>query len=344
MPVFSYKASDASGKVVTGTLEAVGEKDAAVKLQAMDYIPIRIQAAAGGGSFSLNRSLNISMDISTLFQRVSSKDVMMFTLDLHALLHAGLPVDKALSILINVAEKAKFKTVIAGILKNVQSGNSLSEALAKYPRIFPTLYINMVKAGETGGVLPAVLERLGSFLENSQDLKDYIKSAMVYPLFLVFVGGISIVIMLAFVVPRFAVIFADMGQAMLASTQLLLGISHGLRDYWWLILLVIGAVAYAVRKYVQTPAGRLRTDRAKVAAPVVGNLVKSVEAARFTRTLGTLMHSGVPILQALRLVQEIITNQMIAGELERVYHRVKEGENLSNPCSRRMYSRRWPCR
>ena len=331
MPVFSYKASDASGKVVTGTLEAVGEKDAAVKLQAMDYIPIRIQAAAGGGSFSLNRSLNISMDISTLFQRVSSKDVMMFTLDLHALLHAGLPVDKALSILINVAEKAKFKTVIAGILKNVQSGHSLSEALAKYPRIFPTLYINMVKAGETGGVLPAVLERLGSFLENSQDLKDYIKSAMVYPLFLVFVGGISIVIMLAFVVPRFAVIFADMGQAMPASTQLLLGISHSLRDYWWLILLVIGAVAYAMRKYVQTPVGRLRTDRAKVAAPVVGNLVKSVEAARFTRTLGTLMHSGVPILQALRLVQEIITNQMIAGELERVYHRVKEGENLSNP-------------
>ncbi|MEZ4550111.1 MAG: type II secretion system F family protein [Desulfobacterales bacterium] len=103
-------------------------------------------------------------------------------------------------------------------------------------------------------------------------------------------------------------------------------------------------MAYAMRKYVQTPAGRLRTDRAKVAAPVVGNLVKSVEAARFTRTLGTLMHSGVPILQALRLVQEIITNQMIAGELERVYHRVKEGENLSNPCSRRMYSRRWPCR
>jgi general secretion pathway protein F len=271
------------------------------------------------------------MDVSALLSRVTSKDVMMFTLDLHALLQAGLPVDKALSILINVAEKAKFKTVIKGILTNVQSGNSLSEALAKYPKIFPMLYINMVKAGESGGVLPVVLERLGSFLENSQDLKDYIKSAMVYPLFLVFVGGISIIIMLAFVVPRFAVIFSDMGQAMPASTQMLLAISHGLREYWWLILAVIGGIVFIVKRYVRTPAGRLRTDRVKANAPVVGTLVKSVEAARFTRTLGTLMNSGVPILQALQLVQEIISNQMIAGELERVYHRVKEGDNLSGP-------------
>jgi len=255
----------------------------------------------------------------------------MFTLDLHALLQAGLPVDKALSLLINVAEKEKFKDVISAILKSVQSGNSLSEALATYPKIFPMLYTNMVKAGETGGVLPAVLERLGTFLENSQDLKDYIKSAMVYPLFLVFVGGISIIIMLAFVVPKFAIIFSDLGQAMPFSTQLLLGISHGLRDYWWLIIAVIGTIIYLSKKYVQTPKGRLKTDRMKVNSPVIGTLVKSVEAARFTRTLGTLINSGVPILQALRLVQEIITNQLIAGELETVYHRVKEGDNLSSP-------------
>ena len=328
MPIFSYKASDSAGNVFKGTLEAAEEKEAAAKLSAMNYIPIRIQATARTGKrFQLGGSINIS----SMFERVTTKDVMMFTLDLHALLQAGLPVDKALSLLINVAEKDKFKEVIATILKSVQGGNSLSEALAMYPKVFPVLYSNMVKAGETGGVLPVVLERLGTFLENSQDLKDYIKSAMVYPLFLVFVGGISIIIMLAFVVPKFAIIFSDMGQSMPFSTQLLLSISHGLRDYWWLIIAVIGTIIYLTKKYVQTPAGRLKTDRIKVNSPIIGTLVKSVEAARFTRTLGTLINSGVPILQALRLVQEIITNQLIAGELETVYQRVKEGDNLSGP-------------
>lgn len=332
MPVFSYKATDPSGNVRTGTLEAATEKEAAEKLQAMHVIPIRIQAgAAAGKALSLNRSLNFSINFSGLFQRVTERDVMNFTLDLHALLNAGLPVDKALAILINVAEKEKFKALVGDILKNVQGGNSLSEALGRHPRIFPVLYTNMVKAGEAGGVLPAVLERLGSFLENSQDLKDYITSAMVYPLFLVLVGGVSIIIMLAFVVPKFAIIFADMGQAMPASTQVLLAISHGLRDYWWMILLVLAGGGMLVRKYIQTPAGRLQTDRLKVRGPVTGTIVKSVEAARFTRTLGTLIHSGVPILQALRLVQEIITNRVIANALETVYHRVKEGESLSVP-------------
>ncbi len=334
MPIFSYKASDAAGNVFKGTIEAAEEKEAAAKLSAMNYIPIRIQASARSlkrSRFQLDGSINLNINVSRMFQRVTSKDVMMFTLDLHALLTAGLPVDKALSLLINVAEKEKFKEVVSALLKSVQSGNSLSEALAVYPNIFPMLYINMVKAGETGGVLPLVLERLGTFLENSQDLKDYIKSAMVYPLFLVFVGGISIIIMLAFVVPKFAIIFSDLGQAMPFSTQLLLGISHGLRDFWWLIIAVVGTIVYLSKKYVQTPEGRLKTDRMKVNSPVIGTLVKSVEAARFTRTLGTLINSGVPILQALRLVQEIITNRLIAGELETVYHRVKEGDSLSAP-------------
>jgi len=332
MPIFSYKASDMAGNIFKGTLEAAEEKEAAAKLSAMNYIPIRIQASAQSQNRSQSRfQLNASINVSSMFERVTSKDVMMFTLDLHALLAAGLPMDKALSLLINVAEKEKFKEVVSAILKSVQSGNSLSEALATYPNIFPMLYTNMVKAGESGGVLPVVLERLGSFLENSQDLKDYIKSAMVYPLFLVFVGGISIIIMLAFVVPEFATIFSDLGQSMPFSTQLLLSISHGLRDYWWMIIAGIGGLIYVLKRYVKSPQGRLKTDRIKVNAPVVGTLVKSVEAARFTRTLGTLINSGVPILQALRLVQEIITNQLIAGALETVYRRVKEGENLSTP-------------
>ncbi len=294
----------------------------------MNCIPIRIEASQGElGKFSLGGSFRIP----DLFQRVSQRDVLFFTQDLHALLEAGLAMDKALSILINVAENDKFKEVVAGILKSIEGGNSLSEALANYPKVFSTLYINMTRAGEAGGVLPGVLERLGVFLENAQDLRDYITSAMVYPLFLVFVGGVSIIIMLTFVIPKFSVIFADMGQAMPLSTKMLLGLSNGLRAYWWLIAgFIIGAV-FLIRRYIQTPAGRLKADHLKLKTPVVGKLVKSVEVARFSRTLGTLIKSGVPILMALQLVMEIVANKIIAGSLKIVYDRVKEGDSLSSP-------------
>lgn len=328
MPIFAYKAADAQGKMVKGTLEASNEREVVAKLQAMKCIPIRIDAVHGDlRRFKLKASLNISGWLS----RVTTRDVLFFTQDLSALIDAGLPMDKALNILISVSENEKFKQVVSGILKNIESGNSLSESLSKFPKIFSTLYINMVRAGETGGVLPAVLDRLGVFLENSQDLRDYIKSAMVYPLFLVFVGGVSIIIMLTFVIPKFSVIFSDMGQAMPMSTKILLGMSNGLRDYWWVIAGVIAVLAILIRRYIRTPAGRIKADRMKIKAPVIGKLVKSVEVARFSRTLGTLIHSGVPILMALHLVREIITNQLISGSLKMVYDRVKEGESLSAP-------------
>lgn len=328
MPSFIYKAADSHGKVIKGTMEAAMEKDVVARLHGMNLIPMRV---APSKDDAMGLGLNRSVDLSQLFQRVTSRDVMYFTQDLCALLEAGLPMDKALSILIHVSENDRFRQVATGILRHVESGNSLSDALTEYPKHFSRLYVNMVRAGETGGVLPTVLDRLGVFLENSQDLKDYITSAMVYPMFLVIVGGLSIIIMLTFVLPKFSIIFADMGQAMPASTQILLAISNGLRDYWWVIIGIIAVIFVMVRQYIRTPAGRLRSDRLKFRLPVIGRLVKSVEAARFSRTLGTLIRSGVPILQALTLVREIITNQAIAASLKIVYERVKEGDTLSLP-------------
>jgi len=328
MTTFSYKATDSYGKILKGTLEAADERGAVAKLQGMNCIPIRIERRNGaGGRFSLRGSFHIS----DLFGRVTQRDVLFFTQDLHALLEAGLSMDKALTILIDVAENDKFKEVVAGILKSIEGGSSLSEALASYPKVFSMLYINMTRAGEAGGVLPAVLERLGLFLENSQDLRDYVVSAMVYPLFLVFVGGVSIIIMLTFVIPKFSVIFADMGQAMPLSTKILLGLSNGLRSYWWLIAVFIGAGVILIRRYIQTPSGRLKADRLKLSSPIVGKLVRSIEVARFSRTLGTLIKSGVPILMALQLVREIVTNRIVSGSLQIVYDRVKEGDSLSSP-------------
>jgi general secretion pathway protein F len=258
---------------------------------------------------------------------------MLFTQDLSALLEAGLPVDRALSILIGVAENEKFKEVIREVLKAVQGGSYLSDALSKHPKVFSSFYVNMIRAGEAGGVLDAVLGRLGLFLESSQDLRDYIKSAMVYPIFLILVGGISIIILMTFVIPKFSIIFSDMGQAIPLPTRILLNLSALLRNYWWVILGAMAMLYLALRRYAQSPAGRLWMDERKMRLPVFGELVRKIEVSRFARTLGTLMHSGVPILQALDLVKNIVGNQIIVQSLERVHGRVKEGDRLSKPLS-----------
>ncbi len=329
MPVYAYKAADASGKIVTGSLEAPDEKGAAAGLHDMGCIPIRIrldQGGAGGGLRSL-----LSVDVAGFFQRVSGKDVMLFTQDLATLLQAGLPIDRSLSILINVVESERFKRVVADILKAIQGGSYLSDALAMHPRAFSGFYINMVRAGEAGGVLEAVLERMGIFLESAQELREYIKSALVYPIFLVCVGGISIIILMTFVIPKFSMIFADMGRTVPLATRILLAASDGIRGYWWAMLLVAGGAVAWLRRYARTAEGQLKLDRRKLKTPVVGDFVRKMEVARFARTLGTLVQSGVPILQALLLVKDIIANRVISESLQTVYNRVKEGERLAKP-------------
>ncbi|GBC60187.1 type II secretion system protein GspF [Desulfonema ishimotonii] len=328
MTVFSYKASDFSGKVVKGTLEAGGEKDAVGKLQEMGYIPIRVTASGAKQGIS---DADVSGGLTSLFSRVATKDVMLFTQDLSALLEAGLPIDRALTILLDVIEKDRFRGIVRDILRSVQSGAYLSDAMAQHPNAFSDFYVNMVRAGEAGGVLENVLDRLGIFLETSQELKEYITSALIYPIFLVCVGGASIIILMTFVIPKFSMIFSDLGASIPASTQILLGFSGALRDYWWVFLLTGSGLLLFYRWYAGTPAGRQRIDRYKLRLPVAGDLIRKVEVARFARTLGTLVKSGVPILQALKLVREIIGNTLIAGEMARVYERVKEGDRLSRP-------------
>ena len=330
MPTYIYKATDSSGKIVNGSLEADGEKGVVAELHDMGFIPIRIALSKGSGKAL---DVDISKQISSLLKGVSGKDILAFTQDLSTLLESGLPVDRALSILIEAAEKEKVKEVVGDILKTVQGGGYLSDAMAKHPKVFSTFYVNMVKAGEAGGVLESVLGRLGAFLESSQELKDYIKSALVYPLFLVFVGGASIIILLTFVIPKFSVIFSDMGQEIPFTTRFLLDLSEVLRSYWWVILGGLGAIVFFLRRYFSTRAGRLRLDRNKLSFPVVGGLVRKIEVARFARTLGTLTKSGVPILQALVLVKDIIENRVIAKSMEEVYDKVKEGDKLSKPLS-----------
>ena len=328
MALYSYKATDHAGKLITGTLEAAEERQAVAMLQEMRYIPIRISQAKKS---SLGLDIDLTKSVASFLNRVSTKDVVAFTQDLSTLLEAGVPLDRALAILINVAQNEKFRAIIRDVLKNVQEGSYLSNALAKYPKVFSSFYVSMVKAGEAGGVLDEVLKRLGAFLESTQDFRDYIKSAMVYPIFLVLVGGISIIVLLTFVMPKFSVIFSDMRQAIPLSTRILLALGEALKTYWPIIVGAVGSLYFLIKRYIKTPAGSFKLDRYKLHSPILGELVKKIEVARFARTLGTLEQSGVPILQALNLIRGIIGNQVIAGTIGDVYNRVKKGERLSMP-------------
>jgi len=325
MPEFSYKATDRMGKIVEGLMEAPEEKAVINKLQNLGYIPIKI------GAPSKSRSFSLEIDITAFFKRIYSRDVMTFTQQLSTLVSAGLPLDKSLFIVAELTEKGELQKVVRDVLASIQGGSSFADALVKHPKVFSKLYINMVRAGEAGGVLELVLERLVNFLESSQELKDYITSSMLYPVLLTGVCGIAIVILLTFVIPRFSTMFEEVGKGIPASAQFLMGLSAFIKGYWWVILGVVAGIVVSVKKYLATEQGRLKWDGLKLKLIVVKALVQKIEVARFARTLGTLIKSGVPILSALNIVKETIGNVIIAGSLVGIHEGVKEGEGISKP-------------
>jgi general secretion pathway protein F len=328
MTVFSYKATDQNGKIVTGTQDASDEKGVVAHLQAQGYIPIRITSAAGAPS---QLPLRWQKPIARILRRVSDNDILRFTEDLATLLSAGLTLDRSLHILRDAADKQALKSVLSDVLKAVQKGSYLSEALADHPKEFSQFYLNMIKAGEAGGFLDLILERMSIYMRDIRELKDYMVSAMVYPLFLLCIGGISILILLTYVIPKFAVIFADLGQAIPLSTQLLLGAAAFFRKYFVVILCIFAAVIFVGRRISMTPRGRYRMDSFFRRLPLLGKFIQELETARFARTLGTLIKSGVPILGSLTLVQGVIGNRVIAESLDFIRERVREGDGLSRP-------------
>jgi general secretion pathway protein F len=328
MTQFSYKATDQTGKIVTGTQDASDEKGVVAALQAQGYIPIRITSSAGVSS---RLSLGWEKRIFGVLKKVSEKDVLRFTEDLATLLGSGLPLDRSLQILREASDKKALRSVLSDVLKAVQKGSYLSDALADHPKRFSRFYVNMIKAGEAGGFLDLILKRMSVYLNDIKDLKDYIVSAMIYPLFLLCIGGISILILLTYVIPKFAVIFADLGQAIPLSTQLLLSTAAFFQRYAVLLLAVFAALVFLWRRFSMTPAGRYRIDSFLTTLPVVRGFIQELETARFARTLGTLIKSGVPILGSLTLVQGVIRNRVIAESLDFIRERVREGDALSKP-------------
>ncbi len=319
MSEYSYKATTATGQTVEGTLEGKDEAAVVQNLHQLGYIPIRVLPArrAGEGSRFL----------SFLPQRVGIKSLLIFTQELSTLVSAGLPLDRSLGILRSLTENRRLSDVIGDVLNRIEGGSSLAEALAYHPRIFSKLYINMVKAGESGGFLDTILSRLARYLQSTKETRDYLVTVLIYPLILTLITGASITILITFVIPRFAKIFADMGQTIPLPTQIVLALSHGFREYWWVGLGILVLLYFGVKGYTQDEGRKQKWDAFKLNWIGVGSLIRKIEVARFARTLGTLLESGVPILPALNLVKEISQNLAITQAIAHVHDRLREGKS-----------------
>lgn len=322
MPVFVYRAADQRGKTIAGVMEAADSRAVVERLHREEYYPIEVAPQAE----------RPALWPRLLERGVSTRDLVAFTQQLATLFESGLPLDRSLAVLEELAPTERLRTIVGDLLKSVRSGASLGDALAKHhPRPFSRLYINMVRAGEKGGVLEVTLRRLAEFLEAAQEFRDAVVSALLYPVLLAGTGGAAIVFLLAYVIPRFADIFADLGQAIPLPTQILLTVSTGLATYWWALVLVGLLGALAGRVALGTAEGRLAWDRTKLRLPLVGAVILKAEVARFARTLGTLLRSGVPVLTALAVVREMLGNRLLALAADRLQEGVKQGAGLAAP-------------
>src|SRR3989338_868201 len=264
-------------------------------------------------------------------KRVSTKSLVIFTRQLSTLIAAGLPLVKSLRTLYDQLEPGTLKDIIKNIAGEVESGTNFSEALSRFPRVFPEFYANMIKAGELGGMLEGILKRLSEFLDKNQRLKEKIKSALMYPAFVMLVAVLILIMLMIFVIPTFTNMFAELGGALPLPTKVLIVTSEIIRKIWFLIPLIPVIIVVSYTSLVRNSSRRFVVDRIKLRIPVVGVLIQQVWVARFSRTLGTLLTSGVPILDALQTVKDTIGNEFIARSVLQVRDSIKEGESVSGP-------------
>jgi general secretion pathway protein F len=323
MALFNYKAVRPNGEVLEGEMEAADEAALVGALQLDGLIPIKISMAGKGGL------------LSSLFRKkprqVKPEQILHFTRELATLLEAGMTLDRGLQILIELSDDEQLVRMMESIREKVQSGGTLSDALTAQGKAFSPLYISMIKAGEAGGVLHDVLQRLVDYLESSHELRESVRSALIYPMVLLTVAGLSVIGLLIFVVPQFSQMFEDMGQALPLPTQIVVGLGDMMRNYWWMIMAsVFLFIAFAQHHFTQ-PQVKLRWDKRLLGWPLLGDLIAKVETARLSRTLGILLHNGLPLLMALNLVKDVIGNSTIAQSVENAAESLKRGKGLADP-------------
>ena len=346
MPKFNYVALDARGQESVGLIEASNTNEAVGQLRQAGYFPTSVyEEGKDGGGAKAKKSTAVAKTASkapavakksgakVANKSVKPKILMVFTRQLATLIDAGLPLLRGLTVLEKQERDPVLKATISKLSDAVQGGSTFSEGLAQHPKIFNKLYINMVKAGEVGGVLELVLIRLAEFQEKAQKVKNKVVAAMFYPIIVLFIAVAIMVFLLVFIVPKFEQIFKDMlnGKPLPLLTEYVIEASRAVQTYWWAIAIVVVALVVVYRAFSSTEGGKVTLDKIKLRLPLFGDLVRKSSISRFSRTLGTLVTSGVPILQALNITRETAGNYVVGEAIGKVHDSVKEGESIVQP-------------
>jgi len=320
MPTFSYSARSATGELQAGEIELPTRDEVVTYLRRQRLIPVSVKTKP--------KSANINISFGS---GVKTREIVVFTRQFATMINAGLPLVQSLTILADQSENPKFKVVITQVLNDIQAGQTLADALRHHPKIFTDLYVNMVAAGETGGILDTILNRLAVFLEKNDALARKIKGAMTYPAVVLFVVVAATTILLWKVVPIFATIFTDAGMALPTPTRVVLSISEFLQSYIHLVILGIVGVVFAIRQYYKTSSGQLAIDKMLLKMPILGSLIRKAAVSRFTRTLGTLVSSGVSILEGLEITARTAGNRVVHDAVMRSRKSIAGGATIADP-------------
>ena len=331
MPIFEYIGIDAKGKKTSGTVDADNERAARIRLRKMKIFPTTLGVE---GKVKQKLDFNLNIDVSKYLQRIKVQEIAVMTRQLATLVGASIPLVEALSALVDQIENPKLKNILSRVKEKVTEGSKLSDALKGYPKIFDDIFVNMINAGESSGALDVVLLRLSEFKESQSKLRSKVVSAMIYPMIMSIVALALVVMLLIVVVPQITQILKDTGAVLPLPTRFLMGISDALVDYWYLFIIGVPLLIYLVRRYFKTTKGIELWDRKVLTFPLVGRLTKIIIVARFSRTLATLLASGVPLLTAMGMVKNIVTNTRLKAVIEKTTDNVREGESIAEPLKR----------
>ncbi|MDY0189405.1 MAG: type II secretion system F family protein [Desulfuromonas sp.] len=326
MATYSWQGKDRKGKTLKGEMEAPSEALVRAQLRRQGVVANKVKERGKG--------LDVELKIPGFAPKVTTKDLVVFTRQFATMIDAGLPLIQCLDILSNQQENATFKRILLTVKEDVESGSTFADALAKHPKAFDELFVNLVAAGEVGGILDTILNRLATYIEKAMKLKKQVKSAMTYPSTIVGIATVVIGVILVFVIPAFEKMFADFGSALPMPTQVVINISNFVQSY---ILVIIGAfivIVFAFKKIYATKRGREVIDDLALKAPIFGILIRKVAVAKFTRTLGTMVSSGVPILDGLDIVAKTAGNRTVEKAIVKVRQSISEGNTIADPLTK----------
>ncbi|MGI9087375.1 MAG: type II secretion system F family protein [Chthoniobacterales bacterium] len=329
MPQFAYRARNSEGGLVEGTLDCPDRSVAIRQIEQLQYIPIRIETVAAGPQVVASANGANAAAPATQNLKIPHTQLLIFTEQLAHLLQAGMTLDEGLSVLQKRLKHPRVQQMTAALHQALVDGRSFSQALRNFPRIFPAIYVNLIAAGEASGALPEILRRLVQHLMQAKNLRDRVQQALIYPAFLAFAGAALMTIFITFMVPQLTQFMTQNGGTLPLPTRMLVSFHHLLTTYWWLGVILLAGVIIALRAFIRTEEGRVTWDRLRISAPGYGRIIRHRYYAQFSRTLGTLMENGIPLLKALDLVTEIAGNRFLEKKLGEVRRAVIDGANLS---------------